>query len=285
MNTYIYKLIKEQFNIGNMELTGNKPKNNMNIFNKASFDLQKVYNNIIKKNWADKDEIKSLNNITAAIKPKNRRELKKIIQFYSDMYPNDSLNWVDITEIKNMTSIFGGRSNYYPVEYNDYNGDISKWDMSNVTNMSGMFNNSNFNSDISMWDVSNVTDMSQMFWNSSFNMDISKWDVSNVKNMRSMFDNAKFNNDISQWDVSNVTDMSHMFQYSQFKGDISRWNISNVMNMSRMFQFSNFNSDISCWNISENTKCSYIFFKCNIPIEYMPKKLQNNYEQVYTETD
>ena len=34
-----------------------------------------------------------------------------------------------------------------------------------------------FNQDISSWDVSNVTDMGGMFSNSSFNQDISSWDV------------------------------------------------------------------------------------------------------------
>ena len=41
---------------------------------------------------------------------------------------------------------------------------ISKWDISNVTNMSGMFYNcENFNQDISRWDISNVTNM-LYFW-------------------------------------------------------------------------------------------------------------------------
>ena len=35
-----------------------------------------------------------------------------------------------------------------------------------------------FNQDISSWDVSNVTDMRGMFERSSFNQDISSWDVS-----------------------------------------------------------------------------------------------------------
>ena len=45
-----------------------------------------------------------------------------------------------------------------------------------------------FNQDISKWNVSNVTDMSFMFCLcKSFNQDISNWDVSGVKNMSYIF--------------------------------------------------------------------------------------------------
>ena len=47
--------------------------------------------------------------------------------------------------------------------YSSFNGDISKWNVSNVTNMRGMFFSSNFNGDISDWDVGNVTNMGHMF--------------------------------------------------------------------------------------------------------------------------
>ena len=50
----------------------------------------------------------------------------------------------------------------------NFNQDLSAWDVSNVTTMSGMFNESSFNQDLSAWDVSNVTTMSYMFSNSSF---------------------------------------------------------------------------------------------------------------------
>ena len=48
-------------------------------------------------------------------------------------------------------------------------------------------NKNNFNGDISKWNVSNVTDMSNMFYGSKFNRDISEWNVSNVNNMQQMF--------------------------------------------------------------------------------------------------
>ena len=86
-----------------------------------------------------------------------------------------------------------------------------------------------FNGDISKWDVSNVEDMSYMFYGcEKFNQNISSWNVSNVKSMMAMFGIAtSFNQDISKWDVSNVEDMSMMFiNAKSFNQNISNWNIS-----------------------------------------------------------
>ena len=60
-------------------------------------------------------------------------------------------------------------------EINLQDCNISKWDVSNVTNMLNMFKGSIFSGDISKWDVSNVKDMSYMFMQSLFNQDISNW--------------------------------------------------------------------------------------------------------------
>ena len=49
-----------------------------------------------------------------------------------------------------------------------------------------------FNGDISKWDVSRVTNMEEMFYYASeFNGDLTKWDVSRVTTMRSMFYGAR----------------------------------------------------------------------------------------------
>ena len=69
-----------------------------------------------------------------------------------------------------------------------FNGDISKWDVSNVRNMGSMFATSKFNGDISNWDTSNVEDIDWMFYCSKFTGDVSKWDVSKVEYMNRAFD-------------------------------------------------------------------------------------------------
>ena len=106
-------------------------------------------------------------------------------------------------------------------------GSISGWDVSNVTNMQGMFYQaSDFNEDISDWDVSNVTNMSLMFDGASnFNQPIWKWDVSNVTNMQGMFYNAvQFKQDISIWNVTN-TNTKYMF-----KGATNMYDLYNYYN-------------------------------------------------------
>ena len=167
--------------------------------------------------------------------PKTKKELRKNIQELLDANVYD-LNCIDTSEIIDMASLFESGNYNKTLD----NIDISKWDVSKVKHMSGMFAGyENFNCDLSNWDVNNVTNMAFMFYNCrNFNCNLSNWDVSNVINMKYMFENCKkFNCNLSKWDVSNVTNMKYMFQNCEnFKAkDLDKWNVSNVKNMEYMF--------------------------------------------------
>ena len=292
MNRYIQRMIREQFNIGNMDLNNNKQKHNANIFNKA---LNHPYYYNVLDGTATESEIKELNSLVGVAAPKDKNELRKIIEFYSENYPEDSLNWLDVSEITDMNNLFKNTL---------YNGDISKWNTSNVTDMSYMFSCAyKFNKSIGNWDVSHVSYMDNMFYCAKrFNKPIGSWDVSHVRDMKYMFGAAlKFNQDINDWDVSNVLDMSYMFHDAEnFNQPIGRWDVSNVLNMHAMFNIASyfnqpiggwnvshvrdmgymfyyaelFNQDISEWNIKDNIIINNIFDHCPIKKGYKPIKLR-----------
>jgi surface protein len=171
---------------------------------------------------------------------------------YPDI-PKTLLRCSGVPKIKTHTLAFMFQSS-------KFNGDLSRWDVSSVTNMSEMFDCSIFNGDISQWDVSSVDNMVYMFRDSAFNDDISQWDVSSVDNMGYMFEGAQFNGDISQWDVSNVTKMQWMFCNSQFNGVISQWNTSRVVSVGYIFTSSKIKKiTVQKWNNFKNHNIDEMF--------------------------
>ena len=71
-----------------------------------------------------------------------------------------------------------------------------------------------FNGDISQWNVSNVTSMSIMFACSRFNGDLSRWNMSKVESISEMFLGcASFCGDVSSWKLK-----SNVNQYNAFVG-------------------------------------------------------------------
>jgi len=156
-------------------------------------------------------------------------------------------------------------------------GNVANWNVSNITNMSSMFADTDIDSflDLSGWDMSNVTDTSYMFGGCNlFDSDISMWNTGNVANMRGMFYAATiFNQPIGTWDVSKVTDMSSMFMLTKnFQQDINDWDVSNVTNFANMFygtantgptSVNGFTSNLANWNTSNATNMSNMFYQAN----------------------
>ncbi len=158
---------------------------------------------------------------------------------------NQDISGWDVSKVKNMEQMF-----YYAVTFNQ---DIGDWDVSSVTNMRDMFNHAEvFNQDINEWVVSSVTDMGYMFMHAdAFNQDIGDWVVSSVTNMKGMFSSTyAFNQDIGSWDVSSVTDMGNMFSSAKaFNQDIGDWDVSRVVD-----HWGFDNETLSSWTNDEKPK-------------------------------
>ena len=215
--------------------------------------------------WAEVGMSGEINGVTYTIVDRNMLDL--MISSNEDLTKACTTKITDMTHQSNYRSLFG--SNDSDSAPQNFNQDISSWDVSNVTDMSWMFYYEEvFNQDIGNWDVSNVTNMEGMFQSAkNFNQDIGNWDVSSVTNMSRMFSEATlFNQDIGNWDVSNVADMFFMLgstnysNPSNFNQDIGNWDVSNVTTMRGMFGHATaFNQDIGNWNVSNVTDMRGMF--------------------------
>lgn len=126
----------------------------------------------------------------------------------------------------------------------DKDADLNDIDVSNITDMSqrnedacyGLFFKLDpHNIDISQWDMSNVEDISFMFDScKNFNCDLSNWDVSKVHNARATFrDCRSFNGaGLEYWTPLKTEDMNSMFMGCwSLNCDLSSWDVSNVETM------------------------------------------------------
>lgn len=184
---------------------------------------------------------------------------------------NDISKW-DVSNVTDMSYLFQNFSFF---------GDISNWNTSKVENMTGIFYETNyFSSDINTWNVSSVTNMTYAFYN-GISKNISDWDVSSVIYMISMFYNS-VPKDISKWNTSKVESMRSMFDKADFNGDISSWNVSSVKDMGFMFALSKFNGDISKWDVSkvENMDSMFMYSEFNQNLNHWKLNANINFEEM-----
>ena len=179
-----------------------------------------------------------------------------------------------------------------------FDKDLSKWNVSNITNMRYMFYdaeaftndaNTNVNPGTSLlglngWDVNKVINFDNMFSRAeNFNVNISDWQINTTLgaaiNMSSMFSDATvFDQDLSKWNVSEVTLMPSMFKGADaFKNGanilsnvgtgrtgLNGWDVGKVTNFSSTFYFTIntnhvFNVDIKDWDMASVTTTYRMF--------------------------
>ena len=150
--------------------------------------------------------------IHSVFSPQSKAELQSAVATCSELHydkdkaPNENVSphgpiglW-DVSDVTDMSRLFGKaekshfgttqlttENSFHPAVH--FDDDISKWDVSSVTNMDGMFFGAmRFKGDISKWDVSSVVNMGDMFRGAArFNICLSKWDVSSATDMKGMF--------------------------------------------------------------------------------------------------
>ena len=170
-------------------------------------------------------------------------------------FDGDLSSW-DVSSVTDMSSMFAGA--------NTFNQPLNTWDVSSVTEMNGMFSfATSFNQPLNDWDVSSVTYMVGMFFDAdSFNQLLNNWNVSSVSTMHNMFFDAdSFNQPLNDWDVSSVRIMKSMFQSADsFNQTLNTWDVSKVTNMGGMFFTAHaFNQPLNDWDVSSVMNMGYTF--------------------------
>ncbi|MEK3544883.1 BspA family leucine-rich repeat surface protein [Lactobacillus crispatus] len=172
----------------------------------------------------------------------------------------------DISHVTDMTNMFSGDTNLTKIT------GLSTWNVGNVTSMNSMFagDTALTNLDLSNWKPLKVTNMAAMFKGCSGLKSITlNWgtNTQSVQNFSEMFsgDSSLTEvNGLSGWNVSNATDFRWMFtndtSLTEING-LSGWDVSNATQLSNMFSGDSSlkSMDLSNWKTSKVTDLSNLF--------------------------
>ena len=206
---------------------------------------------------------------TIAFSKTNNQKIKTIGTDWSYAFSNARLSKfdgsnLDLSNVTNMSGMFQDNS------ISDLTG-LDNWDTSKVTNMSYMFDHTSISdlTPLANWNTSKVTDMSSMFAHTSVSdlTPLANWNVSNVTSMYEMFDSTSISDltPLTNWDTSKVTNMGRMFGYNNSTisdlTPLANWNTSKVTNMSEMFDDTSISdlTPLANWDTSKVTDMSYMF--------------------------
>lgn len=155
--------------------------------------------------------------------------------------------------------------------------DTSKFDTSEVTNMSHFFSACEclYEYDLGNINTSKVTDMSYMLGSTYIEYDnIAKLDTRNVSNFEGIFKKGYFDDetvevptfDLSLLNLEKARNISYMFSNSNLvEADLSKVDLSKVKNFAGLFQSCTKLEDINFTNIntSSATNMSFMFYGCS----------------------
>lgn len=164
------------------------PLNRIIGYSKYTMKPKSLVESLFDKDLAEKDLVLH--------HPKTKEDLIVCIRKeLAEQGPNANLNVIDVSKVTDMSRLF------FQFRKDIRNINISKWDVSAVTNMDDMFNHCvNFNCDLSKWDVSNVESCQYMFYGcKKFNSDLSGWKTNKLTDMTHMFDDCKSLKKIPSW--------------------------------------------------------------------------------------
>ncbi|WP_434335547.1 BspA family leucine-rich repeat surface protein [Mycoplasma leachii] len=147
------------------------------------------------------------------------------------------------------------------------NMNLNNWKTSNVKNMKKAFYGSSFCcGDISKWDTSEVIDMSEMFSNIRHTIKLDLSTKRTSKTGHHDFDRRQNSYQIkwTAWDVSKVKTMKNMFAGSWFSGSLDTWNVVGIIDEYNFWPHYINLSWFAKWRWPKNTKGRDPYFWENI---------------------